>query len=87
MSQQTEQPVIDNNPMNAAWQVDGSIVYLKHPMEDTRLFEINVITAFQSKNLAERMKFANDFAGLLTWVDSKLMQDEVEAIQAEKTNE
>lgn len=87
MSQQTEQPSADNNPMNAAWQVDGSIVYLKHPMEDTRLFEINVITAFQSKNLAERMKFANDFASLLTWVDSKLMQDEVNAAQTENTNE
>ena len=69
---------LTNNGLS--WKTDGSIVYLKHPDQEQRLFELNVITAFQSKNFAERMKFAEDIASLLTYVDQQLLQNEVEKL-------
>ena len=68
---------LTNNGLS--WKTDGSIVYLKHPEQEQRLFELNVITAFQSKNFAERMKFAEDIASLLTYVDQQLLEDQLKA--------
>ena len=63
---------MSENTQELRWSSDGSMVYLKHPTENKNLFELNVMTAFQSVKLADRMQFAIDLANLLTWVDRQL---------------